>query len=323
MKVRVVFEVYFLNISGNKVRKMTKKILVGVLLWLFSFSLSAADLYFVDAHSQFEGNLEGNEIIQNMDKAGVRQAIISTRRGRSPWDAVELADAHPDRIVPSVRIKGKHYSKNTKKFFKKLKKQVKSEEFRAMGEVLMFHAQKGNKADAVEVHANDNRIQESLSFAVDNRWPFVVHIEFASLSSRQAKGYMKELEGLLSKNPDHSFMLIHMGQLDATKVGKLLKKYSNVHFLTSHADTISTSNSKQPWINMFDGEKLKPKWKKLMIKYPSQFVFAVDAVWADQWRLDYVKHVKLWRKGLSFLPEDIANKIAHGNAERLWGIGGS
>jgi len=292
-----------------------------VILFMFlfsSFSVYADKLYFVDAHSQFERDLEGDEIIQKMNEAGVRQSIISTRRGRKAWDAVELASQYPERIIPSVRIKSKHYKKDSNKFYKKLRKQAESDEFMAMSEVHMFHAQKGDKADEVKVHGDDDRIQESLSAAIDNGWPFVVHIEFASLSSDDAIIFMNELEKLLTDNPEHPFALIHMGQLEPARVEPLLKKYKNLYFITSHADTVTANNSNQPWINMFDGEKIKPQWTVLMLEYPSRFVFAVDAVWADQWRDDYVNHVELWRKGLSFLPEDVANKIAHGNAEYLW-----
>lgn len=309
-----------LRASLIRFENMPRSVLAIFILWSLPFSLAAAELYFVDAHSQYERELEGDEIIKYMDKAGVRQAIISTRRGRGPWDAVELADNNPDRIIPSVRIKGKHYTRNTKKYFKKLNKQVNSGEFKAMSEVHMFHAQKGDKADEVEVHVNDDRIQKTLSAAIDNGWPFVVHIEFSSLSNSDAQGFMKELETLLIDNPNHPFVLIHMGQLDESRVERLLVKYKNIHFFTSHADPVSVSGSNQPWVNMFDDENLKPQWKALMIKCPDQFIFAIDAVWADQWRFDYVRHANLWRNALAAVPEDIANKVAHGNAERLWGL---
>lgn len=296
------------------------KKLAMIILWLFPIVVLAEDLYFVDAHSQYEKALDGEIIIRKMDDAGVKKAIISTRRGRGPWDAVELAQAYPGRIIPSVRIKGQHYSRNTKKFYKKLKKQVKSDDFSAMSEVLMYHAQKGNKADEVVVHANDRRVKKSLNAAINNGWPYVVHIEFASLSRGDAEEFMQGLETLLSENLEHPFALIHMGQLDAETVSALLSKYKNIYFITSHANPVTAKKSNQPWINMFDGEEFKPQWETLMLKYPDRFIFAVDAVWTKQWRFDYEKHVNIWRAGLSALPEEIAHKIAHGNAERLWGI---
>lgn len=294
------------------------KVVMYVVLCFVAYGLCAEELYFVDAHSQYERDITGQEIIKYMDDAGVKAAIISTRRGRKAWDAVSLAADYPGRVFPAVRVKGKDYTNNTKRFYKNLIKQIESDSFSAMGEVHMFHAQKGEWADDVEIHVYDKRIETTLKAAIDHGWPFVVHIEFASLSRGRAESYMSELEKLLNDHPEHPIALIHMGQLDSVQAGKLLARFKNIYFLTSHADTITVSNSNQPWIDMFEDGELKSQWKSLVLEYPDHFVFAVDAVWADQWRNDYVNHVKLWRKALSALPGDIAEKVAHGNAEKLW-----
>lgn len=177
--------------------------IICIFFLMFSSVLNAAELYFIDAHSQYEKAITGEEIIEQMNKAGVKQAIISSRRGRSAFEAVELAATFPEKIIPSIRIKSRHYQQNTNKFYKKLKKQLKSEGFMAMSEVHMFHAQKGSKADEVRVHADDNRIHETLTAAIDNEWPYVVHIEFASLTTSEAAEFMKELEMLLVDHPEH------------------------------------------------------------------------------------------------------------------------
>ena len=41
-------------------------------------------------------------------------------------------------------------------------------------------------------------------------------------------------------------------------------------------------------------------------------------VWAEHWEDTYSKKVNLWRKALSELPSEVAEKISHGNAERLY-----
>lgn len=55
-----------------------------------------------------------------------------------------------------------------------------------------------------------------------------------------------------------------------------------------------------------------------MIEFPDRFVFALDNVWAEHWEKDYGSKIKLWRQALGALPVEVAGRIAHGNAERLY-----
>ena len=294
-----------------------RKWLVVVLI-LFSSFAEAKELYFVDAHSQFDSEVDAALILNRMDEGGVYKTILVTRRQRKPREAAELAEQYPDRIVASVRTKGRPYAKDSKKYYKQLKKQVKSGRFSAMAELLIFHAQKGDKADEVRISVDDRRIQTALDYAIEQGWPFVAHIEFASLRGSGREGYMEGLKELLSSHPEHPFALIHMGQLPLDDVTALIKNHNNIYFLTAHADPVSASDSKQPWINMMEKDKFKAGWKQLIMQHPDRFVFALDNVWDWQWKGTYMKHIKVWRSALSELPEDVAQAMAHGNAERLW-----
>jgi len=161
------------------------------------------------------------------------------------------------------------------------------------------------------------QVQKALKAALAKGWPFIIHIEFAATNAREV--FMKKMEAMLEKNPEHPFALIHMGQLEAKDAAPLLAKHANLHFLTSHANPIKKAKSSQPWIDPFDGgQSLAPRWKALFTKYPDNFIFAVDNVWEDDWGDNYVKQAALWRKALAELPADVASKVAHGNAERLW-----
>lgn len=300
-------------------KQAIKKWLV-VLFIIFIPAVEANELYFVDAHSQFDTEVDAELILNRMDKGGVYKTILASRRQRKPRDAAELAEQYPDRIIASVRTKSRHYSEGSKKFYKKLKKQVKSGRFSAMAELLIFHAQKGDKADEVRISVDDKRIQKSLAYAVEQGWPFVVHFEFASLRGSDREDYMSGLKELLNSQPEHPFALIHMGQLPLEDVAALIKGYNNIYLLTSHADPVSATDSKQPWINMMDKDKFKPQWKQLIMQHPNRFVFALDNVWGWQWQDTYMKHIKVWRSALSELPIEVAKKVAHGNAERLWNL---
>lgn len=300
-------------------KKSTSSELVLTFLFLFwSAYAHSEDLYFVDAHSQADHNIELANIVELMSDAGVKKTILAARGKRKSNEIAELAEAYPDQIVASVRTKSKHYKRNTKKYYKKLSKHINSGRFNAMAELLLYHAQKGDLAEEVVIYPDDERVKAAFDGAEENSWPFVLHIEFASLSGSQRKKYFTALEEFLEQHSDYPIALIHMGQLDVTEVKRLIDKHANIYFLTSHSNPIAAARSNQPWINMFKDDVLAPEWEALIIANPKRFIFALDNVWPEQWRNEYKEQVSLWREALSKLPPDTANAVAHGNAESLW-----
>ena len=292
--------------------------LTAVLSFILSVSVQGAELYFVDAHSQVDQNIELNEIISLMQKAGISKTILAARGERKSRTVAELAESYPKQIVAAVRTKSKHYKSNTPQYYKKLSKQVNSGRFGAMAELLLYHAQKGDRAEEVSIFPDDERVQAALKHAKSQGWPLILHFEFASLSKNKRENYFSALEALLNQQPDIQVVLIHMGQLGVADVEKLIKNHKNIYFLTSHCNPIAISRSNQPWSNLFDGEQLAPLWKTLIVENPNRFIFALDNVWAEHWRNGYKEQVQLWRKALSGLPLDVAHSVAHKNAERLW-----
>ena len=134
---------------------------------------------------------------------------------------------------------------------------------------------------------------------------------------------MVELEQLLEEHPDHPFVLIHMGQLQTDKVRRLIESYNNIYFMTSQATPV-TAEEKQPWVNMFhvSGDRLTQEWEQLVIDHPDRFILGFDNVYREQWTEPdrYLDEIAFWRKALKWLPADVAEAVAHGNAERLWSL---
>lgn len=281
----------------------------------------ADEIRLIDAHSQYDRDVDPEDIIRLMDEGGISHVILAARSKVKARDLIAFAGRHPGRITPAVRTKGGIYRRNEPRYYERLKKHLAMPEFGAMAEVLMWHAEKGNpdrpKAPEVVVHPQDERVQVALRAAIERGWPFIIHIEFAGAGS-DSDAFMAEFEALLARHPDHPFALIHMGQLEAKDVRRLIETHKNIHFLTSHANPIITGNSRQPWIDMFDDESLTPVWGNLMTQYPERFILAFDNVWAHHWSTYYLWQIALWRKALAALPHEAAHAIAHGNAERLW-----
>lgn len=292
------------------------------LLWLLGASAGSADeIPIIDAHSQVDHHVDLDGIIPLMDEGGVSRTILAARGKVKPNALAAFAARHPGRITAAVRTKSGHYRRNHPKYYKRLNKQLAMPEFGAMAEVMMWHAEKGNplnpKAPEVVVPPDDERVQVALRAALERGWPFVAHIEFAA-AGPDREVFMRQLEALLGRHPDHPFALIHMGQLEANEVRRLIEAHANLYFLTSHANPIVVSRSRQPWVNLFDEKTLAPQWKELIVRHPDRFILAFDNVWADHWGSIYLDQIALWRKALKKLPHAVAHAVAQRNAERLW-----
>lgn len=295
------------------------RLLVLLGLLLPGVSLMASELYFIDAHSQLDHQIEPLDlIIKQMDKAGVYRTILAARSRRQPDEVADFAEQHSERIIPAVRTKSGAYTRNPPKYYKKMRKQLNSGRFRAMAEILLYHAQKGGKAPEVLVYPDDERVTFALEAAKEQGWPFVIHIEFASLFGSKKETFMTKMEEMLKAHPDHPFALNHMGQLNVTEVRRLINMHKNIYFLTAHANPAIIMHSNQPWTDMFDTNTLTKEWKQLVIEHPDRFVFALDNVWGRHWEEYYQAQMDLWKKAMADLPPKVAHMFAHGNAERLW-----
>lgn len=304
-------------------RRSVKKALLIVLVVMHGLLLdaNANELYFIDAHSQADHNVVPlNKIISLMDEAGVRQTILSTRGDLKGKTLLKLSKENLGKVIPAVRTKGKPYDTGSKKYYELLKKQIATKQYHAMAEILLYHAKKNNKAPEVIVCSDDKRVQLALNYAIENSWPFIVHIEFASLNVEKRNKFMREFKQMLNQHPKQPFILTHMGQLSRNRCLQLIKNHKNVHFHTGWTNPVAIERSTQPWTNVFQGDRLAPEWKELFIQYPHRFIFALDIVFAEHWSDFYQKQMNYWKRGLAELPANVTHLIAHGNAERLWGI---
>lgn len=282
---------------------------------------NADELYFIDAHSQVDQHVVPiNKVISLMDNADVHQTILSARGNLKGSSLLQLSKQNPGRITPAVRTKGETYDTGSKKYFEILKKQIATKQYHAIAEILLYHARKGKKAPEVNVYPDDKRVQVALSYAIENSWPFVVHIEFASLHGEKRKKFMRSFKQMLVQHPEQLFILTHMGQLSRNRCLRLIENHKNVHFHTGWTNPVAVESSNQPWTNVFGGDRLAPEWKDLFVQYPHRFIFALDNVFAEHWSEFYQKQMNYWKQALAELPTDVAHLIAHGNAERLWGI---
>lgn len=306
----------------NTLRKISL-IFAALLYCIYGSAEEVHELYFIDAHSQVDDKVRSIDVVlDRMSDNNVKTTLLSSRGKRSWQDILDWSSKCPTQIAPLIRSKGKHYRNNTPEYFRQVRKQIETGKFVGASEILVFHAQKGEKASEVSVDLSDDRVSVLLNESLSQNWPFIIHIEFGSLNGPERQGHMDELEILLNQHPAHPFILIHMGQLNHHQVQELIERHSNIYFLTSHTDPVTDNKSKQPWVNIFSPSKyhFKESWKNLFIAHPDRFVFALDNVWDYHWQESYNEKMKYWRMALSELPANMADMIAHRNAERLWGL---
>ena len=303
--------------------------LIIVFILISITDIGATEIPIIDSHSQVDQKIPLTEILSLMDQAKVAHTILAARGRRKPKDIISFANRYPNRITPAVRTKGGAYLEGPKQFKLFLEKQMRSPQFGAMAEVLLWYAKKKKapsvmlgsgkmgKPPKVVVPPDDPRVQIALSKAIEKRWPFIAHIEFAAAGANYDV-FMAKFEELLRRNIKHPFVLIHMGELQVDEARRLVSNYENIHFNTAMSNPIAVERSAQPLVNLFKETQLAPEWIELFVSYPDRFILGFDNVFAGHWRKFYVKQVALWRKALSDLPENVAHSLAHANAEKLW-----
>lgn len=315
----------------------------SVILMLGFISISAvtaSEVYFVDAHSQFDEKVvlkigtnpvvyDYETIKMRMVDNNVKNIVISTRGARSPNAAAPNPAYEPyfsECVTPAVRSKNWRYNKdgNYLEFEPWFNAQVNSGNFSALAEALIYHASKKDgeiPAIIIPDFDTDDRVQLVINTGVTYGWPVILHFEFGSIPPNEKQIYRDKLEAVLDAHPNHPFVLIHMAQMGIGDVMRLILRHDNVYFLTSHSDPVSIAASEQPWTNLFKGDVLAPQWRNAFIHFPDRFIFAIDTVFEHHWSAEvYDAKMEYWRSAVADLPSEVAHKFAHGNAERLWGI---
>jgi Amidohydrolase len=116
------------------------------------------------------------------------------------------------------------------------------------------------------------------------------------------------VEILVGHNPKARIVWAHTGfGLDPDRVSALLTKYPQVWGELSYRSGIVDG-----------GGKLTAEWRALFTKFPDRFLLGSDTWISERWA-SYGDIMAAYRAWLGQLPPEVANRIAHGNAKRLFG----
>lgn len=220
----------------------------------------------IDAHSQIDEDTKLDTIIPMLNQAGVAQVILSTRFKQPSSDVLDLAARHLGRIVPAAKSKTKAFTKNTGKFPSMFLKELEKFDYRAVAEIIMWHAAKEKVgAGKATMDPDDPRVRTFMDTARQKGFPFVAHVEFGAMGDEKSR-YMKKLETFLAANRDVPIGMIHMGQLKASDAARLLPKHPNLFFITSHCNPIAYNDKNQPWTRMIVGTNFAPEWRNTILQ---------------------------------------------------------
>ena len=126
--------------------------------------------------------------------------------------------------------------------------------------------------------------------------------------------------------PDQKFIIPHMGFGSPAQVSEILNRHDNVYMTISKrsvwlpAIKDRTKAAAAPPLSIVDESgKITEEWKNTFTLFSGRLLFATDTHKNYLWE-DYPDIIRRYRLLLGQLPGEIAEKIAHSNAEQLYNI---
>ncbi|MGI9384297.1 MAG: amidohydrolase family protein [Methyloligellaceae bacterium] len=250
------------------------------------------DIPIFDAHVHYKAEAWGpyppGTVIGLMDKAGVAMALVSS----TPDDGtIKLLEFAPKRIVPELRpYHGEAGSTNwthADGMLDYIQDRLARHPHEGIGE---FHIHALDRADA-------SLLRAVAKLAIGKKIPLHVHSDAGPVK------FLYELQ------PSLTIIWAHAGMSEPPDViGAMMDRYPTLHADTSYREH-----------DILGGQgSIDPAWKAILLRHSGRFLVGSDTWVNAQWD-QYESLIQLNRNWLKLLPRAVAEKIAYGNAERLFG----
>lgn len=259
-------------------------------LLLAAAPAAGAELRIFDTHIHYSmGDWSAyppDAALKILDAAGVRRALVSS----TPDDGtLRLYEKDPARVVPELRPYRSRADMAS--WFRDPAVLAYVEErlgrgvYKGLGE---FH-----------LRAEDARSALMARFvALAVRHGLVLH----------AHADAGAVEALFALDPRARVLWAHAGMwAGPAEVAPLLDRYPNLSVELALRTDVAPDGA------------LDPEWRALFLRYPDRFMVGTDTWVTSRWEElpRYLAGVRAW---LAQLPRDVAERIAFGNAERLYGV---
>ncbi|HLC40098.1 MAG TPA: amidohydrolase family protein [Methylomirabilota bacterium] len=228
------------------------------------------------------------DVLKIFDRAGVRRALVSS----TPDDGtLKLYEAAPHRIVPELRpyreradISSWHSDPTIVPY---IEERLRRGIYKGIGE---FHLYGGQTNTPVVRRVTELAVEKGLF-----------------LHAHSDEAAIRELFAIESRV---KILWAHAGMSSGpAAIGQMLDRYPNLWAeLAIRTD-------------MASGGSLDPEWRALFLRYPDRVMIGTDTWVTSRWEAlpGYLNEMRAW---LNQLPREVAEKIAFGNAERLFTSGG-
>jgi Amidohydrolase len=268
---------------------MMLSLFLTVLCWVGVVVSCAQDLHIFDAHIHYSqpdwAVFTPDQILAMLDRAGIQRALVSS----TPDDGtLKLYDKAPQRIVPFLRP------------------------YRSREDMLTWHSD-----PAVQAYVEE-RVTRGIYQGIG---------EFHLMTADQAEApVVKRCAELAAQRQ----LFLHAHVDDAT-VEKLLQRYPQVKILWAHAGMSASAATVSGLLDRFatlwvelamrsdvaPGGMLDPEWRAVFLRHPDRFMVGTDTWVTLRWEM-LVDGMQVIRGWLGELPREVAEQIAHGNADRLF-----
>lgn len=289
-------------------KRLFLQIIMTFLMAMPAGSLAAKyDGHLLDAHAHIPRGVSVDFILAQYAKAGVEGAMLFVKLG----DASSLKDRLPAGFqlfsdgYKKFRGGGGVTFKLREKRLQKFASLLADGTLRGAGEfysAISYHPRM--KSFQTDISSSDFR--RYMRTVAKHKGIFHIHDE------RMGKGR----EVIFGQHPDVIFVLAHCGYLAPRTLRALFEQYPNLM-----ADLSLITNAHFGISKRWGGPKItthpRASWRQLLIDHADRFLVGSD-IGADRERITKLAAVMDdYRVLLGGLPRTVADKIAHGNFERL------
>ena len=264
-------------------------------LWVLLFLASApgpaaaGELPIFDAHMHYSQSawevLSPEDVVKMMKKLDIIGALVSS----TPDEGTQkLIKAAPDRVIGGFRPYRE--SNDLGRWYEKAElvpyseKRLRSGRHRVFGEVHLYGPENLQTPQMVRF--------------------FAMMEEHGLILQPHTEAWV--VRALFAKKPDLTILWAHAGFSEpASVVGKMLNRYPNLWAELSYRAQ-----------DIMPGGEIDPGWRKVLVRHADRLMIGTDTWAVDRW-YEYRGLIGEHRRWLAKLPPEVAEKIAHKNAERL------
>jgi len=336
-------------VIGERQRELTRGLIAAAVVATgLSGCVSIADharperLPIVDFHAHLNGDMGAEELVQLMDRMGVRTMVLMARYYANPRDAgfgsdeqaAAFARRYKGRFIPfiagqrgEIQYAWEASERATADWYvQSAEQKLRSAEFFGLGEYIVYHHSYdlpgwGQTGGEVRLRLDTPLMHRLADLGATYGVPVLFHMEAEPEPTGQAIR-------LFDAHPETTFIWAHnCGRASAEQIRRLLARYSRL--VCDLGSMMAPPEGRgvygyywprfTPHIHLVQqpGGKVHADMLRLFEDFSDRFVLGTDVAHTQALRF-YEERIYALRQVLSQMTPGTARRIAHENAERLF-----